>query len=216
MLKWLHDGVDALSVCRGLQHVDQDERYEQLANDGGRGHAYVKARAGSASDVLLQQAFSEEDSGNLNVTRFNPYWLDDAVDRYSNYRWAIVFENEVEDGYHTEKLMSALLAGAVGIYWGHESIKEIINPESFLHAQDFESLEALAEKVIEIENDPEQYRRMVEAPICSPDQYDRWFAWGLPGTGARISIMKEVDELLNIGYGGHFSMAFSDIWSLLT
>ena len=211
-LNRLHDGVDALSVCRGLQHIDQDERYEQFQEDGGKGHRYVRARAGSASDVMLQLGEEEQEEDKVNVTRFTQFWLDDTLYRYSKYRWAVAFENQVEEGYHTEKLMSVLLAGAVGIYWGHESIKGIINPDAFLHAQDFESLEALAERVIEIENDPEQYRRMATAPITTEKQFDRWFAWGERDTTANNLIMHKVGELMQIGVSTLFGMNWSDLW----
>ncbi len=77
----------------------------------------------------------------------------------SPYKFSIAFENASYPGYTTEKLYHAMLAGTLPIYWGNPLVHRDFNPTSFLHAADYPSLEALAERVAEIDRDDDLYLR---------------------------------------------------------
>ena len=66
---------------------------------------------------------------NLTVTKlFKPRDLDKiaAISRYTHH---LAFENSVSDGYVTEKIWTALAAGAIPIYWGASDVKRFIGFE---------------------------------------------------------------------------------------
>jgi Glycosyltransferase family 10 (fucosyltransferase) C-term len=42
------------------------------------------------------------------------------------YRWALVMENQRQPGYVTEKVLDAIVAGAVPIYWGAPDAREML------------------------------------------------------------------------------------------
>lgn len=50
------------------------------------------------------------------------------------YKYAVVFENQRQPGYITEKLLDCFVAGTVPIYWGAPDVHEHIPPASYLIA----------------------------------------------------------------------------------
>lgn len=61
-----------------------------------------------------------------------------------NYRFAICYEN-IKDisGYITEKMLDAMFAGCVPIYWGADNVTEHIPKECFIDKRDFKTYEEL-------------------------------------------------------------------------
>ncbi len=80
------------------------------------------------------------------------------------YKFTIAFENESHPGYTTEKIIHALAAGSVPIYWGNPHIARIVNPGAFINCHDFSSLEDVVEKVIALDSDDDEYRKYLSAP----------------------------------------------------
>lgn len=62
----------------------------------------------------------------------------------------IAFENGDDEGYITEKIANAFLAGAVPVYWGTADALRAFNPKSFIHCGEFTDLEACADRVAEV------------------------------------------------------------------
>ena len=55
---------------------------------------------------------------------------------YKSYKMVLVMENSIEYGYVTEKLVQALAAGAIPIYYGHQqSVRAIFNDTSFVDVE---------------------------------------------------------------------------------
>jgi hypothetical protein len=80
------------------------------------------------------------------------------------YKFSIAFENASYPGYTTEKLYHAMLAGTLPIYWGNPLVHRDFNVRSFLRAEDFPSLEALAARVAEIDRDDRLYLSYMQEP----------------------------------------------------
>ena len=74
--------------------------------------------------------------------RYSDDYLDDSVEIFRGYKFVLAFENAASDGYITEKIASAFLAGAVPIYWGDEHVEQIFNNDSFIWAKDGDPGEA--------------------------------------------------------------------------
>lgn len=86
------------------------------------------------------------------------------VEFQRNYKFTIAFENAKHPGYTTEKMIHPMYAGSIPIYWGNDLAHRDFNPKSFLSWHDFQSDEALIEQIIEIDNDNDLFRAMVEEP----------------------------------------------------
>lgn len=89
----------------------------------------------------------------------------DKMQTLLDYRFTIAFENFTSAGYVTEKLLEPLAAGSIPIYWGAPECRSDFNPDAFIDANRFESLEALVDFVLKTDADDEALRALSEAPI---------------------------------------------------
>ena len=72
-----------------------------------------------------------DNGGNIgNNTGVNI--TDNILKFYESYKFSIVFEKNSADGFSTEKILYALLAGTIPIYYGDYLIDEYINPKIFI------------------------------------------------------------------------------------
>jgi alpha(1,3/1,4) fucosyltransferase len=91
-----------------------------------------------------------------------------------DHKFNIAFENRAQAGYTTEKIVEAMRARSIPIYWGNPLIEREFNPKSFLNAAEFASDEALIERVLEIDGNEELYRQYLREPFFygnRPNEY---------------------------------------------
>ncbi len=106
------------------------------------------------------------------LARENRDWTRSKVDFISDYKFTIAFENSRYNGYTTEKMLNPLSARSVPIYWGNPEVEEDFNPCAFINANGYENdLDALVEKIIELDRDDEAYLKMIHAKQMN-DNYD--------------------------------------------
>lgn len=80
-------------------------------------------------------------------------------------RFNMCFENLSLPGYATEKLVEAMWARRIPIYWGDPLIAQQFNPASVLNVSDFENEERALEHVERIDRDDALYARMLAEPF---------------------------------------------------
>lgn len=103
-----------------------------------------------------------------------PEGVKDKIEFESRHKFSIAFENSSHPGYTTEKLIQSFAAGTVPIYWGDPLVKKVFNPESFVFVNDFESLDAVVNKVKEIDENDELYLKYLGTPaLLDPEKFDR-------------------------------------------
>lgn len=84
---------------------------------------------------------------------------------YKDYRFVIAMENNRVTNYVTEKVLNALISGAIPIYWGYpELVKKIFNEKAIIFVQDFESLEECADYIIKVDTIPSLYQQYMNEP----------------------------------------------------
>ena len=93
-----------------------------------------------------------------------------AVEFYRPYKFVLAFENTLSLHYASEKLGTALHAHTVPIYWGNPHMENYFNPERFINAFDFDTLESLARHVMRVHADDALYLRYLSAPARTPRQ----------------------------------------------
>lgn len=79
-------------------------------------------------------------------------------------RFSMAFENTSEPGYTTEKIVESFASCTVPIYYGDPRVAEDFNPAAFINCNDYATFEEVIDRVLDVENDPEQLRTMLEAP----------------------------------------------------
>lgn len=60
----------------------------------------------------------------------------------------IIGENVIEPWYVTEKIWDALAEGTIPVYWGPPEVKLWVPPGSFIYVQDFNSTDALVDRLV--------------------------------------------------------------------
>lgn len=81
----------------------------------------------------------------------------------AKHKFAIAFENTSYEGYCTEKLMEALVAGTIPIYWGDPNVAKDFNPEAFINAHDYKTFDEVVERVKEIDQNDDLYIKIRNA-----------------------------------------------------
>ena len=89
------------------------------------------------------------------------------------HKFAIAFENCSHPGYLTEKFADAVASNAIPIYWGDPEIGKLFNSKAFINCHDYDSLEAVVQRVREIDQNDELYLQMLAEPWyiddCEPE-----------------------------------------------
>jgi hypothetical protein len=84
------------------------------------------------------------------------------------YRFCLAYENEIGNGYVTEKLLHAKAAGCVPIYWGSDSAITDFNPLGFINAT-YLTEEQMVQRVREIEENPDLWKEIASVPLFYSD-----------------------------------------------
>ncbi len=108
------------------------------------------------------------------------YVKDSTLEIYRPYKFVIAFENSLGLHYTSEKLATAINAHTVPVYWGNPNITNYVNPERFINAFDFDTLESLARHVMRVHADDELYLRYLSQPSCTPRQEGQRFKERVP------------------------------------
>jgi hypothetical protein len=80
------------------------------------------------------------------------------------YKFSIAFENSQHPGYTTEKILHALTAGSIPIYWGNPRIAEDFNPRAFINCHDYRNMQDVVAAVRAVDEDENLYRAFLAEP----------------------------------------------------
>ena len=104
-------------------------------------------------------------------------------------KFAFACEGSSHAGYTTEKLVQALAADTVPIYWGNPRVAEEFNPRRFVNYHDSPSEEAFIDRIIELDNDDDAYAEMLSQP---------WFREGnLPAAADKGSLLDQFGRIVS-------------------
>lgn len=80
-----------------------------------------------------------------------------------NYKFTIAFENLKHQGYNTEKILQPIEAGCIPVYWGGEKASKYFNKNSYIDITDFNSIEQVVERMLEIDEDDQLFESIVNS-----------------------------------------------------
>ena len=88
---------------------------------------------------------------------------------HNNYKFSLAMENTKADGYITEKVIDAFVAGNIPIYYGNYMIEEYINPKAFILIKGEEDMMEKIEYIKKIDNDDKLYKRILREKVLIND-----------------------------------------------
>ena len=112
---------------------------------------------------------------NMQITfanRSDANWRTSKIEFMKKYKFTICFENAVQEGMVSEKILDAFLARSIPIYWGAPDVDDLYNQEAFINCNEITNISEMVKRVIEIDQDKEKYKEMVS---CNP--VNREFNW---------------------------------------
>ena len=89
------------------------------------------------------------------------------------HKFSIVCENSSTPGYTTEKIVQALAANCIPVYWGDPEIKRVFNSKAFVNVQDYKSVEDVVNKVKQIDEDERLWHKMLMEPALIDDSFSK-------------------------------------------
>ena len=112
---------------------------------------------------------------------------------HTNYREKggedIAFENEIGEGYVTEKILHPMSVNSIPIYWGSDLVNQDFNSESFINARNYENDEELIDGILDLENNKELYMEKLAKPWFKDNKFPEY---ALPQ-----NVLKFINEVLN-------------------
>jgi hypothetical protein len=138
-----------------------DEDFEEFLN---RKFCSIMSGNPVPNRMLAYDAIStiEKIDGYGNV--FNNYYSDKKIDLINKYKFNICFENCISEGYVTEKLFEAKLAGCIPIYWGSSYSKKDFNEKMFIDYSDINDMGELINSI----NSLNISKQLLKEKFCEP------------------------------------------------
>lgn len=87
------------------------------------------------------------------------------IDLISKFRYNICFENSITEGYTTEKLLEAKVAGCIPIYYGSETVSSDFNPNCFLNYTEINSPSKLLQEIMTLEKDFSKFKMIAQQDL---------------------------------------------------
>ena len=95
--------------------------------------------------------------------------VDDKLEFLSHYKFSICFENSKTPGYISEKLSDSFEAGTIPIYYGDDTVLEILNNRSYIHVKDESEFDEKIELIKKIDQNDTLYEEVIREKIVIDD-----------------------------------------------
>lgn len=130
----------------------------------------------------------------------NGNWFGNSNGIFTKYRFSLCMENSNKSGYITEKILNAFFSGSIPVYYGTNEIFNIFNRRAFIYYDILRPNDAI-QKIKYLEQNPNEYNKMLNEPILAPGAYDKYFSPlaiknTLLGKSEKITVMKKEDNLI--------------------
>jgi len=106
---------------------------------------------------------------SIAQSRFDANWDQQLIDFLKPYKFVISFSNTELIGGTDEKIVLAMRANTIPIYWGNPLIYHDFNPRSFINTYSYKhspkgSMQAAIDKVISLDKNDNEYLKMLKEP----------------------------------------------------
>lgn len=79
-------------------------------------------------------------------------------DIYSEYKYSVVMENEIDEWFFTEKVLNAFANKCIPIYYGSPKVLDIFNADGIVYVRDINEIENIIDNL-----NPDDYKNHLEA-----------------------------------------------------
>ncbi len=172
------------SGCPPEELIKTGEEIEAVASSGRKFCSFVVSnvnpkRTGRRLELFRRlSGYKRVDSGGKgwnNIGRVIPPGIQAKLDFIRGYKFDLCFENKAVEGYTTEKLIDAMRARCIPIYWGNPMVGLEFNSRSILSLNDYRTEEEFLEAIIEIDQDDAKYRRMLAEPYFPDNRVNEYY-----------------------------------------
>lgn len=125
----------------------------------------------------LGSCYGEYGSFQAASSRYDDNFVDEAIRLISQYKFYIAMENEIIDGYITEKIINAYLAKSVPIYWGTPDIYKFFSPNSIIDINNFDCMSLAIKHIISTAHSMSLCRAMINTEKLYAHTMDDLFSW---------------------------------------
>lgn len=113
----------------------------------------------------------------------------DKIEFQKECRFTLAIENSSTPGYTTEKLIHALVADTIPIYWGDPVVGRQFNTKRFINCHEYNSLADIVNRVLEIDENPELSKTMLHESIFCQGQ--------IPFSMTPEAILSKLDAIIH-------------------
>jgi hypothetical protein len=135
--------------------------------------------------------YKKVDSGGKYFNNIG-FRVKDKLDFIKDYKFVIAFENASWPGYTTEKIFEPMLVNSIPLYWGNPRVELDFNTRSFINYYDFNSFDAMIERIIEVDRNDQLYLKYLGEPWFRDNKLNEFV-----GEERLIGILKFVIEQSN-------------------
>jgi hypothetical protein len=168
----LYDQFDDL--CR-RKKSDPPPAREVLAKRKFCNFIYSNGKAHPFRDQFfhLLCRYQNVDSAGAHLNNIGPTlgkayqgdWSGEKVKFQREYKFSIAFENSSTLGYTTEKIVHALAADTIPIYWGNPAVAREFNSRRFINCHEFVSPAEVIDRIQEVDQADKVYRQILAEPF---------------------------------------------------
>jgi len=101
-------------------------------------------------------------------------WRETKIAAQKESRFSIAIENQRQDGYVTEKLLTPIIARSVPIYWGAKDVGGFFNESSFINLDKYSSIGEAIDFILDVENNDSQYDYILNEPFMTRAQVSKY------------------------------------------
>ncbi len=105
-------------------------------------------------------------SGGADLTEL----VKNSTEIKKEYKFTIACENACFPGYTSEKVLTSLEAGSIPVYWGNPFVSEDVNPDAIINCNEYDSFEAVIERIKEIDSDDDLWCDIISKPWFTEQQ----------------------------------------------
>lgn len=149
-----------------LEKLTAEKNIENILKTKAKFCNFVFSNAKAQIRIDFFEALSRYkrvDSGGRVLNNLG-YLVEDKIEFLKPYKFTIAFENSSHPGYTTEKILEAMIANTVPIYWGNPLVHLDFNSKSFINCHEYDNFDKVIEKVVELDNDDNLYKQYLAEP----------------------------------------------------
>ena len=91
------------------------------------------------------------------------------IEFLKQYKFSLAMENSEADGYTSEKIIDAYLAGTIPIYYGDYMVDDYINPKTYILIRSQRDMANKINYIKRIDNDDNLYRSILKEKVFIDD-----------------------------------------------